>query len=113
MQAADVAESSPKPGARAGATLRILVERCHFEQCEPEIGHPLYIPHQTPCASDRSSSTLHRSPARARYFTSVSILNIGRYIAMMITPTMQPTPIIMIGSMIDVSDATDASTSSS
>jgi hypothetical protein len=52
-------------------------------------------------------------PSSQRYFTSVSILNIGMYIAMMITPTMQPTPIIMIGSMMDVSDATDASTSSS
>jgi hypothetical protein len=29
--------------------------------------------------------------------TSESILNIGRYIEMMITPTMRPTPIIMIG----------------
>jgi len=34
------------------------------------------------------------------YLTSVSILNIGMYIAMMITPTMRPTPIIMIGSTI-------------
>ncbi len=47
------------------------------------------------------------------YFTSVSILNIGMYIEMMMTPTMTPTPIIMIGSTIDVSDCTDASTSSS
>ena len=39
MRAADVAESSPKLGARAA--LRILVERCHIEQCEPEIGHTL------------------------------------------------------------------------
>ena len=48
-----------------------------------------------------------------RYLTSVSILNIGRYIAMMITPTIRPTAIIMIGSMIEVSDWIDASTSSS
>ena len=47
------------------------------------------------------------------YFTRVSILNIGMYIEMMMTPTMRPTPIIMIGSTIDVSDCTDASTSSS
>jgi hypothetical protein len=47
------------------------------------------------------------------YLTSVSILNIGMYIAMMITPTMRPTPIIMIGSTIDVSDCTAESTSSS
>ena len=47
------------------------------------------------------------------YFTSESILNIGRYIEMMITPTMQPTPIIISGSMIEVSEEMDASTSSS
>ena len=47
------------------------------------------------------------------YFNSESILNIGMYIEMMMIPTMTPTPIIMIGSTIDVSDCTDASTSSS
>ena len=47
------------------------------------------------------------------YLTSVSILNIGRYIAMMITPTIRPTPIIITGSMMLVSVAIDASTSSS
>ena len=50
---------------------------------------------------------------RANYLISVSILNIGRYIEMMITPTIMPTPIIMIGSMIEVSDWMAASTSSS
>jgi hypothetical protein len=48
-----------------------------------------------------------------RYLTSESILNIGRYIEMMITPTMQPTPIIISGSMIEVNEEIDASTSSS
>jgi hypothetical protein len=48
-----------------------------------------------------------------RYLISVSILNIGRYMLMMITPTIRPTPIIMIGSMIEVSAWIDASTSSS
>ena len=47
------------------------------------------------------------------YLTSESILNIGRYIAMMITPTIRPTPIIITGSMMLVSVAIDASTSSS
>ena len=40
-------------------------------------------------------------------------LNIGRYIEMMITPTIAPTPIIISGSMIAVSAAIAASTSSS
>ncbi len=48
-----------------------------------------------------------------RYLISVSSLNIGRYMLMMITPTMQPTPIIISGSMIEVSDWIAASTSSS
>ncbi len=43
----------------------------------------------------------------------VIILNIGRYIAMMMTPTIIPTPIIINGSMIDVSDWIELSTSSS
>ena len=47
------------------------------------------------------------------YLTSVSILNIGRYIAMMMIPTTTPTAIIISGSMIDVRDEIDASTSSS
>ena len=44
---------------------------------------------------------------------SVIILNIGRYIAMTIVPTITPTPIISTGSMIEVSDWMLASTSSS
>jgi hypothetical protein len=64
----------------------------------------------------RSMSAWKLKVARCRtacYLTSVSILNIGMYIEMMMMPTMTPTPIIMIGSTIDVSDCTDASTSSS
>jgi hypothetical protein len=49
----------------------------------------------------------------AGYWISVSSLNIGRYIAMMITPTTQPTAIIISGSMIDVRLAMAESTSSS
>jgi hypothetical protein len=47
------------------------------------------------------------------YLISVSSLNIGRYIEMITMPTMIPTPSIMIGSTIDVSDWIEASTSSS
>ena len=47
------------------------------------------------------------------YLISVSILNIGRYIEITIVPTMMPTPIIRIGSMIEVSDWMLESTSSS
>jgi hypothetical protein len=51
-------------------------------------------------------------PHRA-YLISVSSLNIGRYMLMITMPTMIPTPSIMIGSTIDVSDWIEASTSSS
>ena len=54
-----------------------------------------------------------RSAARGRYLISVSSLNIGRYIEMITTPTIRPTPSIMIGSTIEVSDWIEASTSSS
>jgi hypothetical protein len=50
-----------------------------------------------------------------RYWFPISciILNIGRYIATMMMPTMNPTPIIMSGSMIEVRDWIVLSTSSS
>ena len=51
--------------------------------------------------------------AQTAYLISVSSLNIGRYMLMITTPTMIPTPSIMIGSTIEVSDWIDASTSSS
>jgi len=57
--------------------------------------------------------TTYSAAAAGSYLISVSILNIGKYIAMMITPTIIPTTIIMIGSMIEVSVAIDESTSSS
>ena len=50
---------------------------------------------------------------KVSYLTSESILNIGRYMAMMITPTIRPTPIIISGSMMLVSVWIEASTSSS
>ena len=54
-----------------------------------------------------------RVAADARYLTSVSSLNIGRYIEITMIPTMTPTRIIISGSMIDVIEAIAASTSSS
>ncbi len=47
------------------------------------------------------------------YLISVSILNIGMYMAITIVPTITPTPIISTGSMIEVSDWMLESTSSS
>ena len=52
-------------------------------------------------------------PVRCVYLTKLSILNIGRYMEITITPTMAPTMIIISGSMIEVSVAIDESTSSS
>src|SRR5438105_5728024 len=47
------------------------------------------------------------------YLIRLSSRNIGRYIEMMITPTIAPTRIIISGSMIEVSVAIAESTSSS
>ena len=75
-----------------------------------------------PSLSSSSSSFSHRdgqpsvSPAAqmcARYLISVSSLNIGKYMLMITTPTMIPTPSIMIGSTIEVRAWIEASTSSS
>ena len=63
-----------------------------------------------PTREDRSG---RRTELTNRYLTRLSILNIGRYMLTMITPTMQPTPTIISGSMIEVRAAIDASTSSS
>ena len=67
---------------------------------------------ERPAGRGGTADELHGGAGRA-YLTSVSILNIGRYIEITIVPTMTPTPIIMIGSMIEVSDWMLVSTSSS
>ena len=67
---------------------------------------------QSPCGVSGENPRPHRRPVCC-YCTSSKILNIGRYIAMTTTPTMPPTPIIMIGSMIEVSDFSIVATSSS
>jgi hypothetical protein len=64
-------------------------------------------------APDAADLAVRARAVQSRYLTSESILNIGRYIEMMITPTIRPTPIIISGSMIEVSDWIEASTSSS
>ena len=55
------------------------------------------------------SSTLNlittEAPRAFRYCTSCSSLNIGRYIAITMIPMIAPTPIIMSGSTIEVSEA--------
>ena len=61
-------------------------------------------------AGASSRTTAAKNP---RYLISVSSLNIGRYIEMMIVPMTAPTMMIMIGSMIEVSAEMEASTSSS
>jgi hypothetical protein len=75
---------------------------------------------RVPSRAGTEECRTHLEPARSAqtgggggYWSSVSILNIGRYMAMMITPTIRPTRIIISGSMIEVSDWIEASTSSS
>ena len=59
------------------------------------------------------AATTKAAKSPSVYSIRVSILNIGMYIAITIMPTMAPTPIIRIGSMIEVSAWMLASTSSS
>jgi hypothetical protein len=56
---------------------------------------------------------LFHPPNAANYWISVSSLNMGMYIEMMMMPTMIPTPIIIRGSMTEVRVAIELSTSSS
>ena len=70
----------------------------HPKKCN---GHPDAMPSATTAAG------------WPHYLISVRILNIGRYIATTITPTMNPVKIMSRGSMIEVSDWMAASTSSS
>ena len=59
-------------------------------------------------AAIRAIYVLSRAAGEKRYCwfpISCMSLNIGRYIEMMMMPTMKPTPIIISGSMIEVRDA--------
>jgi hypothetical protein len=75
----------------------------------------------TPRHRRKRAGRFRKRPARhaqaswraVSYWMRLSILNIGRYIEMMITPTTMPTAIIISGSMIDVSVWIAVSTSSS
>jgi hypothetical protein len=70
---------------------------------------PVGVPRERGVHNPRESEAF----GRWCYLTSESILNIGRYIAITMTPTIIPTRIIISGSTIDVSDWIAASTSSS
>ena len=98
------ATTSPSPGSRRPSAPSPAHSAPHSNQTPPSGKPPTGQP-----ARERKS---RREPDRG-YLTSVSILNIGRYIAMMMIPTTTPTAIIISGSMIDVRDEIDASTSSS
>ena len=68
-------------------------------------------------SADASRAAVLREPGspgrKPGYWTSCRSLNIGRYIAITMIPMIAPTPIIMSGSMIEVSEAIEVSTSSS
>ena len=73
---------------------------------------PPKLPCYNPCQRKFQESG-HDERERQHYLISVSSLNIGMYIAITIVPTIAPTAIIMIGSMMDVSAWMLESTSSS
>jgi hypothetical protein len=64
-------------------------------------------------SAEAPSGTSQARSLRMPYWISVSSLNMGMYIEMMITPTTIPTPIIISGSMTEVRVAMELSTSSS
>ena len=88
------------------------VRRCRWGSCLRDL---LFVVHARAFSPRRwrHSGYGRTQPPAATYLTSESSLNIGRYMEMMITPTIIPTPIIMSGSMIAVSEAIALSTSSS
>ena len=102
-----------RPGRRRSAR---RLRRRHGRRGPPRAARPPPRIARPDPASRPPSADLHRCVREAAprgYLTSESILNIGRYIEMMITPTTRPTQIIISGSMIDVSVAMAVSTSSS
>jgi hypothetical protein len=99
--------AASRPQTRAGSNRIVFPKRQRLETDPPQ---PAGEPSES--EPDRCRRTV-RTRARARYLISVSSLNIGRYMLMITMPTMIPTPSIMIGSTIEVSDWIDASTSSS
>src|SRR5215207_9531462 len=77
------------------------------------------LPIQNAPAAAAEMSTASRSRVMVTFTTAARYLiwsyseNIGMYIAMTMKPTIAPTTMIMIGSMIAVSDLTAAATWSS
>ncbi len=70
-------------------------------------------PDTGPCGPPGVEDLRDRMRPTPPYCTSSKILNIGRYIEITTTPTITPTPIIIRGSMIEVSDFSIVATSSS
>ena len=98
--------SQSESARRTRATRIVIGGRMLRSLCAGSSTSPQFI------AGLRTKSAV-RLQAAEPYLMSVSILNIGRYIEITMVPTMMPTPIIRIGSMIDVSDLMPESTSSS
>jgi hypothetical protein len=105
-----VAGRSPRPGSPRRSS---CVTGCTADR-DVDAG----IPVRGRDPGDARTGTIPRAPGGAcggvaRYCTSSKILNIGMYIEMTTMPTITPTPIIMSGSMIEVSDFSIVATSSS
>jgi hypothetical protein len=114
MQALRTASQHERRDPRRHSLDRTHPERNRADDRRHGQGRPPILTRSAvPIAAAAAGSCRAPPAAACRYLTSVSILNIGRYIEMMMMPTMTPTPIIMIGSTIEVSDDTADSTSSS
>ena len=107
-----------QPAGRAGPPAAAPAAASASEAIET-LSSAFHTPRSSPFGVRRPSGACKgnvkrlQRPASRHYLTSESILNIGRYIAIRMIPTMIPTPINISGSMIEVRDWIDASTSSS
>lgn len=90
-------EANACPAAACGAHTKASTKAFSWIPVNPERRS------RTRRISTSPSLTELNERERAGYLTSESILNIGRYMAMMITPTIRPTPIIISGSITLVS----------
>jgi hypothetical protein len=65
------------------------------------------------CSTNRTETGKSEQTGQRTYLIESYTLNIGRYIAITMNPTMPPTTMIMIGSRMEVSALTAAATCSS
>jgi hypothetical protein len=106
------ARGLPLPGRRR-RQLEILERLCRGYRTSPEEGLARMVKPLDEVDPKWRRSVRAGAAAEACYLIESYTLNIGRYMAMTMKPTIEPTITIITGSRIDVSAFTAASTCSS